>query len=328
MPDLGPIAEALLANDHYVVCPHQNPDPDGLGSAMGLALILRRLGKQAEVYTPEALSPYVQFLLNYCAVRTEPPASGARFILVDCAEVSRVSPGIEVTHPWLCIDHHVHVTPSTELALIDPTAGATAQLVAQLAEVLGVPFDTAIATCLYAGLSEDTGQFVYSNTSPETHRIASLLLAAGVKTDVVFHQLNNRRSFPATHLLGLMLSVVQSDLDGLLVWAVGTQKMIEATSAQEEDFNLIVDEMRAIGSAEAYLLFKEMSSGEIKVSLRSRGRLDVNAIARRFGGGGHILASGCSLQLPLNEAILVVINDTRAALIETFALVKPVLANT
>lgn len=320
MIDLTSIAAALKANDHYVICPHRSPDPDGLGSALGLARILRQLGKRAEVYVPEPIGTHVGFLLRYGEVRQEPPEPGARFILVDCAEVSRVSPGVEVTHPWLAIDHHVNLAPSTELALIDPAAGATAQLVAQLAEALGVAIDEPIATCLYAGLSEDTGQFVYSYTSPETHRVAGLLLAAGARPDRIYHELNNRRSVAATRLAGMMLSVLQEDLGGQLVWTMGTRKMLEATGATADDYNIAVEEMRAVGSAEAYVLFKEMGDRDIKVSLRAREHLDVNAVARRFGGGGHVLASGCSLQLPLNEAILQVINAVREDLIRLLAL--------
>lgn len=320
MIDFTAIAEALKANDHYVICPHRSPDPDGLGSALGLALILRKLGKRAEVYVPEPIGDYVGFLLKYAEVRKEPPEAGARFILVDCAEVSRVSPGVEVTHPWLAIDHHVNVTPSTELTLIDPAAGATAQLVAGLAEALGVAIDEPIATCLYAGLSEDTGQFVYSYTSPETHRVAGLLLAAGARPDRIYHELNNRRSVAATRLTGMMLSVLQADLDGALIWAMGTRQMLEASGATADDYNIAIEEMRAVGSAEAYLLFKEMGDKEVKVSLRSRERLDVNAVAKRFGGGGHVLASGCSLALPLNEAILQVITAVREDLIGLLAL--------
>ena len=165
-----------------------------------------------------------------------------------------------------------------------------------------MPITADIATCLFTGIITDTGSFRFQNVTPNTLRVAAELLEAGAPPAHISENVFENRTFAATRLLGLALAAMQQTPDGKVVWTHVTAQDFVSVGAKDADTEGIVSYVRGVRGADAGILFREMADGQIRVSLRSREGLDVSQIAARFGGGGHRMASGCTLPGPLAAA--------------------------
>lgn len=309
------VAQLLGKTDHFLMVPHAAPDPDTLGAAVGLAIMLERLGKTARVYTPEEIPFDSRFLEELAPIlHAPPPGAGWHPIVLDCGDLRRLPPHAEVGDVWLNIDHHLGNCFFATHTWVDVRAAATTEMVAELAEPLGLDFDPASASALYAGLLYDTRGFVSDKTSATTHRIAARLVAAGADPRHINFALNEQFSVQALRVMGMALADLREECGGALVWTAITRAMMRDSGARENETDLILSQLPRTSQAEVMLLFKELSDGRIKVSLRSRGKVDIHAIALSFGGGGHQLAAGILLELPLEEALYRVLRVARAAL--------------
>lgn len=309
------VARLLRETDHFLMVPHVAPDPDTLGAAVGLAILLGRLGKTAWVYAPEELPFDSRFLGELAPIlRTSPPGDDWHPIVLDCGNPDRLPPQARLSGAWLNIDHHLGNHFFATHTWVDQAAAATTEMVADLAAALGLDFDQASATALYAGLLYDTRGFVSDKTRPESHALAAKLVAAGADPRRVNFEINEQLSVESLRVMGMALAGLREECDGSLVWTAITREMLAESGAEESETDLILSQLPKISRAEVMLLFKELSDGSIKVSLRSRGQVDIHAIAQSFGGGGHQLAAATQLDLPLAEAIHQVVNVSRAAL--------------
>lgn len=308
------VARLLRETDHFLMVPHVAPDPDTLGAAVGLSILLGRLGKTAWVYAPEELAFDARFLGELAPILRTPPPGRWHAIALDCGDPRRLPPRAQLAGIWLNIDHHLGNRHFATHTWVDMRAAATTELVGMLAEPLGLDFDPASATALYAGLLYDTRGFVSDQTRPETHDLAARLVAAGADPRHINFELNEQLSVAALRVMGMALAGLREECGGSLVWTAITGEMMAETGAGEGETDLILSELPRIARAEVLALFKELSDGSIKVSLRSRGQVDIHAIARSFGGGGHQLAAGIQLELPLAEAVDQVLGVVRAAL--------------
>ncbi len=316
---LAETADAIRRIDHLIAVPHVDPDPDTLGAAVGLALIAQKLGKEARVYTPEAVPFDSRFLEDLFPIDHEPPeADGASHgwhpVVLDCGDPRRIHPAAKLPPVWLNIDHHLDNAFFAELTWVDPSAASTAEMVARLGFELGVEMDAAIATALYAGMLYDTRGFVIDKTNSETYRLAARLVDAGANPTRINRYLNEQLSAGALRVMGMALGHLQEDLGGRLVWATITQAMLAACGARIEETDLILSELPKIGKAEVWFLFKELPDGAIKISIRSRGKVNAHAIARAFGGGGHRRVSGARLEVPLSAAVELMLTAARTAM--------------
>lgn len=321
---LAETADAIRRTDHLIAVPHVDPDPDTLGSAVGLALIAQKLGKEARVYTPEAVPFDSRFLETLFPIDHEPPyldvphaTSSPTWhpVVLDCGDPRRIHPAAKLPPIWLNIDHHLDNAGFAELTWVDTTAASTAEMVARLGVELGVEMDEAIATALYAGMLYDTRGFVIDKTNSETYRLAARLVDAGANPARINRYLNEQLSAGALRVMGMALGHLQEDLDGRLVWATITQAMLAACGARIEETDLILSELPKIGKAEVWFLFKELPDGAIKISIRSRGKVNAHAIARAFGGGGHRRVSGARLEVPLSAAVELMLTAARTAML-------------
>jgi bifunctional oligoribonuclease and PAP phosphatase NrnA len=218
---------------------------------------------------------------------------------------------------FVCIDHHPHADgqePANLVSFVDPSAAAAGELVYEVLMALGTEMTADIATCLLAALMVDTGRFSFSNTSPQTHRIAAELVAAGARVTEVSDEIWGCRPLRALQLMAKALSTLQLAAGGRIAWAVLRSADYHAVGANAEDTEGIIDQVRTVQGAEVALLFSERR-GQARVSLRSHGHVDVSAIARRFGGGGHAKAAGISSEAPLDEVIPGVLAAVEEALI-------------
>ncbi len=292
-------AGLLRAAESLVVIGHVGPDGDAIGSALALAEAARNAGKDAYVTfgEPFVLGRQFRFLTQDLLVApgAVPPELDLA-VAVDTGSADRLGSAASVANGaarLLVIDHHAsNGGDFGDVAVIDPAAAATAQLVFHLLEELGWGLTPAIATALYTGLVTDTGRFQYSATSPEVHEITARLLAAGVEPDEVGRYLFEESPFGYLGVAGAVLSRARLDPERSLVWSVLHVEDLERSGIGYEDADGLIDLIRVAREAEVACLVRQLDDETVKCSLRSRGTVDVGAVASALGGGGHHNAAG------------------------------------
>jgi phosphoesterase RecJ-like protein len=291
-----------LGGRALLVC-HVNPDGDALGSMLGCALGLRRLGVavQATFPAPYTLTPPfdalpgVELLIDPATA----PAAPDLFISFDAASVSRLgelADRLDSATESIVLDHHASNAGFGSIHLVDPTAAATSVVVAGLLDRLGVAYDQQIAECLYVALSTDTGSFKFDLTTPAVHELAARLLATGIKPAEISRRLFDSRPFGAMKLYGDVLaraSLEPAGADGRgLVWSYATLADLERHGQGRHVMEGLIDAVRVAEEADVACVLKQVAAAEWSVSLRSKGAIDVAQVAVALGGGGHRLAAG------------------------------------
>jgi len=307
----------------FLVVSHVNPDGDAIGSTLAVGEILRVMGKQAILVNEGAIHSKFSILagsdriLNYTELGKEAIPPFDAVIAVDCADYYRigaVATCFPENVPLLNIDHHPTNDGYGETALLKPDAAATAEVLYDLVQELGIEPSTELAQCIYAGLMTDTGGFRYSSTTPKVMAIASEMLAKGVNGNELAEELLEKLTYPQILLLQRALSSLTFSADRRIAWMIVTEEDIAAAGARNEDMEGLVNYPRNIEGVEVGLLFKQTRQGELKVSFRSAGKVDVSQVAKHFGGGGHILASGCSVTGELDAVIGQIVREVELAL--------------
>lgn len=294
--------------DTCLVVAHLNPDGDTLGSALALYHGLRSLCKHTvRLLCHDPVPEIYRFLPGSEAVETaQQPITVYDLALVcDMSQLNRAGrhePLIRAARRILQIDHHMPQEPFADVRLVDESAAATAEIAYRLLRALRVPFTPEIATCLLTGIVTDTFSFKFPNTTPRTLRIAAHLQSCGADISEINEQVFETRSFSAVKLLGLALATLKRTEDGRIAWAVIPRSAFEEAGASEEETEGIVNFVRSIHGVQVAMLLRESPNRKIRVSLRSRGAINVAAIAQRFGGGGHENAAGCTLEMSMSEA--------------------------
>jgi phosphoesterase RecJ-like protein len=282
-----------------VVIGHVGPDGDAIGSALALAEAARNAGKQAYVTfgEPFVLGRQFRFLAQDLLVSPgKVPPDLDLAVAVDSGSADRLGSAAAAAGQatrLLVIDHHAsNGGDFGDVTVIDPTAAATAQLVYHLLAVLEWEITAEIATALYTGLVTDTGRFQYSATSPEVHEITARLLAAGVAPDEVGRHLFEESPFGYLGVAGAVLSRARLDPERSLVWSVLHPEDLEQSGIAYENADGLIDLIRVAEEAEVACLVRQLDGKTVKCSLRSRGSVDVGAVATALGGGGHHNAAG------------------------------------
>jgi bifunctional oligoribonuclease and PAP phosphatase NrnA len=305
---------------------HQNPDGDGLGSEVAFASFLRGLGKEVRIVNPDATPERYRFLDPAGEILAFDGSSSAGLIAdsdlivtLDNSSLHRLG-GMEqavrsAKRPSLCIDHHSTTDAFWTVNFIDESACATGEMVYDLIRALGGDPDAASAVALYTAMVTDTGNFRFSKTTPRSHRIAADLLAKGVNPSRIYELVYEQQQEGFVRLLGLALSGFRLESEGRLGWISMTHPQIVQCGAENADTSEMVNHLFTIRGVRLCLLFKELPDGRVKVSLRSKGELDVHRIASAYGGGGHQNASGAVVDGPLDSAVVRVVTDVRALLL-------------
>jgi len=309
---LDPIIDALRDDHRFVLCTHEHPDGDALGSLAAMQHVLNALGKEAVSYiaADEFPLPYEYRFLTLDRLVTElPPDIGQRTIVfLDCGNIDR-NPADALRHGSgriLNIDHHHDNTLFGTINHVDPEASSTAEIVWSLLEPLGVPLTRELAEALYVGLVTDTGKFMYENTGARAHRMAAELLDAGVDAQEIYRHLYENIPAAKLELLSRGLANMQRFDGGALSLSHLSREDYEATGAEEGYSEGVVDHLRALEGTVVAVLVRDVlapgKDGLRKVSLRSvDDRVDVSMIAREQGGGGHRRAAGFTTGMPLDE---------------------------
>ncbi|MGB0678967.1 MAG: DHH family phosphoesterase [Polyangiales bacterium] len=323
------VAEFLRRGRRYLLVPHQRPDADALGSALGLAAVLHALGKETVVFVSDPLPQSLRFLPGADAVCASIPAQ-TRFdatITLDAASAVLLPAGLpdkSQAGPLLVVDHHAVHDDFGDIVLRDLNACATGEVVYRLAEHLGMnPVPEAAASALYAAYVGDTGGFRYPGTSGDVLRQAATLLDRGADAWEVAYNLFEGWDIARLRLLSAVLDGLEVDLEGQLALLRVSQATLADTGAEEEMIEGLVNYGRGVRGVEVAVLVWERRPASLppgkqgphtQVSLRSRGRIDVARIAQTVGGGGHRGAAGALVAGSLDAVLARVRQAAVAAL--------------
>jgi phosphoesterase RecJ-like protein len=307
---LDQVLQAIRARQRFVVTSHARPDGDGIGSALACGQILRVMGKEAEVVMYDGI-PRIYQNLPFAdrAVQADRVPPNDAVIMLECDGIRRaLLEGLDQCF-LINIDHHLSGRNFGHINWIDPTVMATAELVYRLARLACVPIDRDIATCLYTALMTDTGSFMFEGTNEHTFTVARELVLAGADPAKCARHIYFGHSTAKMRLLGAALSHLHRE--GPLAWIWVTQEQMERYGAREEDCEGLVNYALSMGDVQVAIFFRELPDHRYRVSLRSKGEVNVSSIAEHFGGGGHKCASGFSLEGPLAIAVARVVDRLR-----------------
>ena len=315
------VMQVIRRHRRFTVSSHVNPEGDALGSALALASLLKRLGKQAVVATDGGIPKAFAFFPKVAPVVARPPAGKAApevAMTVDVPILSRTGAMgdlIQRAPLSVNIDHHVSNQNFACVNWVDPKAAAVGEMIYRLYRAFRVIPSRDEALCMYVSLVTDTGSFRYMSTTPEVHQIASDLISRGLSPLKVAQDLYECHSPSDLRFLGRVLSSLKSTPDGRITWVEVPYPLFKSGRPGPEIIDELVNYPRAVRTAEVSFVLREQSrDGKIRVSFRSKGRVDVNKIARSFGGGGHMAASGCTIQGTLSQARGRILKTVRQAL--------------
>ncbi|HVG11126.1 MAG TPA: bifunctional oligoribonuclease/PAP phosphatase NrnA [Thermoanaerobaculia bacterium] len=303
------LLKKIRLGNRFLLTSHINPDGDAIGSALGLARLLRSMGKGAVIWNRDPTPTIYRPLPGSERVHTgeEPPAGFPdRFdaiIVLECPSPDRT--GLEQhlsARPIINIDHHLGNQLYGSVNWVDSAAPAVGEMVYRLAQGLKLALDPETASCLYLTLVTDTGGFRFSNATPAAFEAAAALVRDGAQPEQVSQWLYESQPLPVVRLIGEMLQTLKIHEGGRVATALLTPVMFDRVGAQPGDSEGLIDFPRSIAGVEAVALIRQREDGTHKVSLRSRGEVDVEKIARHHGGGGHRNAAGFVLEGDGEEA--------------------------
>ena len=318
------VAAEIRDQDRFLLTAHEGPDGDALGSLLGMHHLLTQLGKDSVMFlaAKEFPLPIEYRFLPLEEVFHEAPAdmSDRTIVFLDCGNIDRMPVDFLTSgdNRVINIDHHHDNTRFGDVNLVDVDASCTAEIVYELAILLGAEITPEMAAALYVGLVTDTGKFMYENTSAGTHRIAAELIEAGVAVDETYRRLYEHVPIEKLRLVSRALEGIQFHCDGLLVLSYVTAADYEATGAGEEMTEGLIDFLRSVEGGKVAALVRDLGDrgrSARKVSLRSSdGEVDVSAVARKHGGGGHKRAAGFSTDLELDQLVSFLCGEAGAQL--------------
>ena len=316
MDDLERVLEHIEQRNHFLLTSHARPDGDAIGSLLALSGILEEMGKSTEIVMSDPVPVIYKPLPDSGTIIHASGVNGHydSAILLECDSVQRTR--IEGLNDYflISIDHHVTAKPFANLNWIDPCACACAEMVFRLASAAGAKITPEIATCLYTAVLTDTGSFCYSPTNARTFALAQCLVEHGADPARIAQYVYFSNPTAKMRLLGAALSKLHRQES--IAWMTVTREDMDHSAALEEDCEGLVNYALGIAGIEVAMFFRETADDRIRVSIRSKGAINVAAIAAEFGGGGHQCASGFALNGPMDAAIERVLAALRSKMAE------------
>ncbi len=309
----------LLQHSSFVICSHVRPDADALGSELGLQYLLRSLGRTATIVNASAVPATIAFMsegqevlqLNVDVPKQQFTLPDA-FLTVDTSSWQQLGAMADIirssAREHIVIDHHLVSDEMGPHMFRDTTAAAAAEMVCRLFEEFEREPDATIADVLYAGIATDTGWFRFPSTRSETMRLAGRLIDFGARPHEMYRLIHEQMSLERVLLSGKVLSAVRTAADGRLNWLQVSAADMEETGTSPADTEGLVNRCLTVAGAEMAFIAVELPTTQIKFSLRCREPHNVAALAAQFSGGGHQLASGCTLPGPLDKAVQTMLN--------------------
>jgi len=316
--DIEAICRLFREKDRFLIACHENPEGDAIGSQLALALALRKMGKTATVLNADPVPGNLAFLPGAESVVYDEDGSGYEVaVVVDCGSrerTGRVEAELAKPAVMVNIDHHRTNGGCGDYCLIDPEAAATGMLVYRILSAMGAEIDYDVAVNIYVAILTDTGSFHYSNSSPEAFQIAGEMIRRGIDPWAVAEQVYETQSAERLRLLGRVLSSLEIAAGGRVAAITTMKRDLDEFSARKDFLEGFINYPRSVIGVEVAVSFREEGAGEFRVSFRSKGRVDVSAVAQSFGGGGHRNAAGCTVQGSLDEVRSKVFGALEAAL--------------
>jgi phosphoesterase RecJ-like protein len=319
---LQKIQALITKGRRFVLTTHVNPDGDSIGCEIALAQYLQQLGKSVSIFnhsvTPENyefLDPLGDIQLFETDQHAEVVRQSDAIFILDISDWQRLRELgkllQEMSIPKICLDHHPRNQPFADLDVIHPQASSTGELIYELLTSLHAKIEGRMAQALYTAVMTDTGSFRFSNTTPGAHQVAAALLAAGVEPNLIYQNVYESQPPNRMKLLAHILSHLNYEARGRLVWFVVTQEVMQSTGTQPRDTEGFADFPRTIAGVEISLMFMATKDGKVKISFRSKGRYVINGLANRFGGGGHAYAAGALVDGTLQEIVPRVLEEVK-----------------
>jgi phosphoesterase RecJ-like protein len=295
-PEVRQIADAIRARERFVLSSHSRPDGDSIGSQLAMAYALRDMGKHADVVNADPAPPPIMQFPGVPDIRIAPQVDGAydAALVMECGDLSRTGVSGLDRYFVVNIDHHPGNTNYGALNWFDATAAACGEMVFDLIRALDVPLTVDIATHIYLAILTDTGSFHYSSISPRTFDICRECLLAGVDPVLVARNVYDSNNMGRLKLFGSVLSAMQLDPAGRIAIVYLDHEMARAAGGTYEDTEGLINLPLTVKEIQAVVFFKQIEGESYRVSMRSKGDIDIAAVAKEFGGGGHKNAAGCT----------------------------------
>jgi bifunctional oligoribonuclease and PAP phosphatase NrnA len=301
------VVAELMRRPAFMFASHVKPDGDTLGAGLALGLALKQIGKRVGYFQQDPVPRNLRFLPDTQFVSRQLPANlppGTLWVFCDMSDWSRAGeflPKIEREN-MLDIDHHLANSRFGKLNYILETEASTGTCVLRILRAMGIRITPEIATCILTTIMTDTGAFMHTNTTSDVLRMSAEMIDLGADKPLITEQIFANKRFAATKLVGMALASARLEDDGRYCWTVVDEAMLAACRADGEDTEEIVQHLRSVEGVEAAALFKDYE-GAVRVSLRSGGKINVQAAASSLGGGGHFMASGLTCNGSLEDAI-------------------------
>jgi len=307
---LKQVASCIRSHKNFLITSHTNLEGDALGSELAFHRLIKALGKQARVVNEDNLSPIYKFLPGIGKIRKFKEnmitAKFDCFVLLDCADLKRCGRVFKMNrsnNPILNIDHHISNEKFGKVNWVESGYSSCCEMIYRLYKELHIPLDKDTALLLYVGMLTDTGSFRYSNTTSITHKIVAELLSFNLDVAGIYKKVYQNLAFEDMQLLLAILPTMRHLCKGELVWFEINKDLLKKRTISFDLTEQILTLARTINDVEVIVLFKEAlgKKKEVRVNFRSQGKVDVNKVARFFGGGGHKTASGATVKGSLEE---------------------------
>lgn len=307
----------------FLITTHTSMEGDALGSEIAFYKLLKRIGKDAMIINDDAIPYEYGFLPGLkCVKRFKSNLKDSNFdsfVILDCSDISRCGRAATLCRKGrrsINIDHHITNEYFADVNWVERNVSSVSEMIYMLYKKMGVGFNRDIATLLYVGMMTDTGSFRYSNTGRLTHQAAAELMKYGLDIQQLYRVIYDNVPLQARRLINKVCSAMQCDASGKIAWIKVRRNLIRQQKFNFDFNEHLLDFMRSIREVEVAVLFKEnlKNQDEIRVNLRSKGKVDVSKIALFFGGGGHAAASGCTVQGSIDEVSKRVLKKIKASL--------------
>jgi phosphoesterase RecJ-like protein len=300
---LAEISKVLSLADSILIFPHIQIDGDALGSAVALCVTLLNQGKKADIVIEDKIPENLKFLDDGLCTYDSEIQSPDVCVAVDCSDISRIGKRQNIFKEGkktILIDHHRTSIAFADLNFVDESSSSTGEIVYELLKQMKWNIDARIAEAIYTAILTDTGRFMYSNTTGNTHAITSELFDIGIDHNKVGVEIYQKKRLEKIRLMNAIMESLEMIYEGKACIAVMTEQMLIDTGALREETEGVVEELRSIDGVEIAAFIKEEKDG-IKVTMRSKTEADVSKIATKFGGGGHKKAAGCTMHGTIEE---------------------------
>jgi len=315
-PDRDAIAAAIKGRQRFVISSHARPDGDSIGSSMAMAYALRAMGKHADVVMSDPAPPPLMQFPGVSDIRIAPQVEGQydAAIIMECGDLARTGVAGFDRYFVINIDHHPGNTGYGNLRWFDSSAAALGEMIFDLVGAIGATMTREVATHIYLAILTDTGSFHYSSISPRTFDICGECLKAGVDPVLVARNVYDSNNMGRLKLFGSVLSAMQIDSTGKIAIVYLDHEMARAAGGTYDDTEGLINLPLTVKEIQAVVFFKNIEGQDYRVSMRSKGDIDIGAVAKEFNGGGHKNAAGCTASGPIESLQMLFVEKIQRAI--------------